>query len=174
MMFKIRQGLTLQQNPKHPGLVRRFLHGHQVLNLTEGHHPHDPIFWASILKDSKVSGVLGISSWVVWIPKKLQLDPLRLVGIRPINLVHLLHLVNKRNGGGSCAQKEAKQRRILKTYSWLLSVLKFFNRSVITVLYIERTIAIYGCIFYVKQGCNMIQIFEIFYLVSCLSNRDVT
>jgi hypothetical protein len=45
-------------------------------------------------------------------------------------------------GVGSGAQKEAKQRRIWKTYSWLLSGLKFFNRSVITVLYIERTIAI--------------------------------
>jgi hypothetical protein len=29
----------------HPGLVSRFLHGHQVLNLTEGHHPLDPILW---------------------------------------------------------------------------------------------------------------------------------
>jgi hypothetical protein len=44
--------------------------------------------------------------------------------------------------GGSRAQKEAKQRRIRKTYSWPLSGLKFFNRSVITVLYVERTIAI--------------------------------
>jgi hypothetical protein len=43
IMFKIRQGLTIQQSPKHPGLVSRFLHGHQVLNLTEGHHPFDPI-----------------------------------------------------------------------------------------------------------------------------------
>jgi hypothetical protein len=34
MMFKIRQGFTFQQSPKHPGLVGRFLHGHQVLNLT--------------------------------------------------------------------------------------------------------------------------------------------
>jgi hypothetical protein len=45
MTFKIRQGLTLQQSPKHPGLVHRFLHGNQVLNLTEGHHPLDPILW---------------------------------------------------------------------------------------------------------------------------------
>jgi hypothetical protein len=44
---------------------------------------------------------------------------------------------------GSRAQKEAKQRRIWKTYSWPLSGLKFFNRSVITVLYVERTITIY-------------------------------
>jgi hypothetical protein len=59
----------------------------------------DPILWASILEDSKLSGVLGASSWVVWIHEKLQLDPLRLVCVSPINLVHLLHLGNKRNGG---------------------------------------------------------------------------
>jgi hypothetical protein len=100
MMFKIKQGLTLQQSLKHPGLVSRFLHGHQVLNLTEGHHPLDPILWASILEDSKLLGVLGTSSWVVCIHEKLQLDPLRLVRIRPINLVHLLHLGNKGNWGG--------------------------------------------------------------------------
>jgi hypothetical protein len=98
MMFKIRQGLTLQQSPKHPGLVSRFHHGHQVLNLTEGHHPLDPILWASILEYSKLSRVLGVTSWVVWIHEKLQLDPLRLVHVRPINLVHLLHHGNKRNG----------------------------------------------------------------------------
>jgi hypothetical protein len=145
MMFKIKQGLTLQQSLKHPGLVSRFLHGHQVLNLTEGHHPLDPILWASILEDSKLLGVLGTSSWVVCIHEKLQLDPLRLVRIRPINLVHLFHLGNKGNwGGDSGAQKEAKQRRIWKTYSWPLSGLILVNRSVITVLYVERTIAIYG------------------------------
>jgi hypothetical protein len=97
MMFKIRQVLNLQQSPKHPGLVRRFLHGYQVLNLTEGHHPLDPILWASILEHSKLLGVLG--AWVVWIHEKLQLDSLRLVCIRPINLVHILHLGNKRNEG---------------------------------------------------------------------------
>jgi hypothetical protein len=47
--------------------------------------------------------------------------------------------------GGSCAQKESKKQRIWKTYSWPSSGLKFFSRSVITVLYIERTIAIYDC-----------------------------
>jgi hypothetical protein len=45
--------------------------------------------------------------------------------------------------GGAFVQKEAKQRRIWKTYSWPLSGLKFFNRSLITVLQVERTIAIY-------------------------------
>jgi hypothetical protein len=98
MMFKIRQGFTLQQSPKHLGLVRRFLHGHQVLNLTEGHHPLDPVLWASILEDSKLSGVLGASIWVVWIHEKLQLDPLRLVHVKPINIVHLLHFGKERNG----------------------------------------------------------------------------
>jgi hypothetical protein len=93
--------LTLQQSPKHPALVRRFLHGHQVLNITKGHHQLDPILWvpASVLEDSKLSGVLGTSSWVIWIHEELQLDPLRLVCIRLINLVHLLQLGNKRNRG---------------------------------------------------------------------------
>jgi hypothetical protein len=105
MMFKIRQGLTLQQSPKHPDLVSRFLHGHQVLNLTESHQPLDPLLWESILEDSKLSGLLG--GWVVWIHEKLQLDPLRLVRVRPINLVYILHLENKRNGGsGKFSRKE--------------------------------------------------------------------
>jgi hypothetical protein len=65
MMFKITQGLTIQQITKHPSLISRFLHEHQVLNLKEGHHPLDPIIWASILEDSKLSGVLGASDWVV-------------------------------------------------------------------------------------------------------------
>jgi hypothetical protein len=56
--------LILQESPKHPGLVRWFLQGHQVLNLTEGHHPLDPILWdpASILEDSKLLGALGVPS----------------------------------------------------------------------------------------------------------------
>jgi hypothetical protein len=77
--------------------VSRFLHGHQVLNLMERHHPLDPVLRASILEDSKLSGVLGIQGWLVWIHEELQLDPLKLVRVRPINLVHLLHLGNKRN-----------------------------------------------------------------------------
>jgi hypothetical protein len=77
------------------------LHGHQVLNLTEGHHPLDPVFWVSILEDRKLSGVLGIQGWVVWIHEELQLDPLRLVRVRPIKLDHLLHLGKKTNGGFS-------------------------------------------------------------------------
>jgi hypothetical protein len=58
-MFKIRQDLTLQQSLKHLGLVRRFLHGHQVLNLTESHQSLDLILWSSILEDRKPSEVLG-------------------------------------------------------------------------------------------------------------------
>jgi hypothetical protein len=67
-------------------------------------------------------------------------------------------------GGSSCAQKEAKQRQTLKTYSWPLSGLKFFNRSVITMLCIERKIAIYHCH----------QFLSISRIVSCMSNRDLT
>jgi hypothetical protein len=62
-MFKVGQELTLQQSPKHPGLVQRFLDGHQVLNLTEGHHPLDPLLLASILEDIKLSGLLG--GWII-------------------------------------------------------------------------------------------------------------
>jgi hypothetical protein len=89
--------LNLQQIPRHPGLVCRFLHGHQVLNLTEGHHLLDPILWASILEDSQLSGVLG--GWVVWIHEALQYYSNRLVRVSSINLVHLVHLENERNGG---------------------------------------------------------------------------
>jgi hypothetical protein len=105
MMFKIRLSLTIQQNPKHPGLVGRFLHEHQFLNLTEGHYPLDPILWESILGERKLSGVLGIQDWVVWIHEKLQFDPFRLVRNRLINLFHLLHLENKRNEEGVLAHK---------------------------------------------------------------------
>jgi hypothetical protein len=93
--------MILQQSPKHLGLVSRFIHWHQVLNLTEGHHPLDPLLWVSILEDSKLSGVLGASGWVVWIHEELHFDPLRLVRVSPINFVHLLHLRNERNGGFS-------------------------------------------------------------------------
>jgi hypothetical protein len=58
-MFRVRQGLTLQQIPNHPDFVRRLLHGHKVLNLTKGHHPLDSFLWASILDDSKLLRVLG-------------------------------------------------------------------------------------------------------------------
>jgi hypothetical protein len=131
MIFKIRQGLTLQQRPKHPILVRRFLHGHQVLNCTEGYHPLDPVLWASILEDRKLSGVLGTSIWVVWIHEKLQLDPLRRVRIRPISLVHLLHLGNKRNRGGGLLSvteggKAAEDfKNLLMSIVWI----EYFNRS---------------------------------------------
>jgi hypothetical protein len=73
MMFKIRQGLTLQQSTIYPCLFSKFLLGHQVLNLTEGNHPLDAILWTSILEDSKLSGVLGASSWVILIHEKLNL-----------------------------------------------------------------------------------------------------
>jgi hypothetical protein len=83
---------------KNPGLVSKFLQQYQVLNLTEGHHPLDLFLWESTLEDSKVSGVL--SSLVVCIHEELQSDPLRLVRVGPVHLIHILHLENKRNGGG--------------------------------------------------------------------------
>jgi hypothetical protein len=85
------QGLPFQQSPKHPGLVRRFLQEHQVLNLSEGHHSLDPLLWETILEDSKLKRVLGVL--VTEIHEDIQLDTLRLVRVRPNNLV-------QRNGGG--------------------------------------------------------------------------
>jgi hypothetical protein len=58
-MLKITQGLALQQIQKHSGLVSISIQVNQALNLTEGHHPLDPLFWESIVEDNKVSGVLG-------------------------------------------------------------------------------------------------------------------
>jgi hypothetical protein len=46
-------------------------------------------------------------------------------------------------GGVSLAQKEARQQRIWKNYSWPFPGLKFFNRNKVKVLYVERTIAVY-------------------------------
>jgi hypothetical protein len=137
--------LTLQQSPKHPGIVRRFLHGHQVLNLTEDHHPLDPVLWASILEDIKLSGVLGIQGWVIWIHEKLQLDPLRLVCISPINLVHLVHLGNKRNWGGRgfSRREGGKAAANLENLLMVIVWIEIYNRSVITVLYVESKITIY-------------------------------
>jgi hypothetical protein len=43
---------------------------------------------------------------VVLIHEKLQLDPLRLFRVRPINLVSLLHLGNERNWGGGFSRTE--------------------------------------------------------------------
>jgi hypothetical protein len=61
----------------------------------------------------------------------------------PSTLSIFFILDTKGMGAGSQAQKEAKQQRIWKTYSWPLSGLKIYNRSVITVLHVERTIEIY-------------------------------
>jgi hypothetical protein len=100
--------LNLQQSPKHHGLVSRFFHGHHVLNLTEGHHPFDPSLWdpASILEDSKLSGVLGASSWVVWIHEELQLDPLILAHIGSSTLSIFFTLETKGMGGGGFSRTE--------------------------------------------------------------------
>jgi hypothetical protein len=56
-------------------------------------------------------------------------------------------LETKGKRGGSCSQKEANSGRF-GTYSWPLSGLKFFKRSVITVLYVERTTAIHDLLDY--------------------------
>jgi hypothetical protein len=115
VMLNVGQGLDLQQQSLKPhGHVCMFLQGYQVLNLTEGHHNLDPLLLASVLEYRKLSEVLGTSVWIVWIHEVLQIDPLRLVRVRPIHLFHLLHLGNKRNRGDSFGQKEEKQRKIRK------------------------------------------------------------
>jgi hypothetical protein len=63
------------------------------------------------------------------------------VYIRPINLVHFSHPGNEKNGRGFLHIGEGKVAKDLK---YLLMV-NFFNRSVITVLYVERKLAIYDC-----------------------------
>jgi hypothetical protein len=122
--------LTLQQSPKHPGLVSRFLHEHHVLNLTSGHNKFDTLLWESILEDSKLSRVLV--GWIVWIHEKLQLYPLRLVHVRPINLVRLLHLGNRRNGEFSRTEggKAASDLEILLiTIVWIDFAQQNFDES---------------------------------------------
>jgi hypothetical protein len=108
-MLKIRQDLTLQQSLKHPGLVSRFHHGHQVLTLTEGHHSLDPVLWASILEASKLSRVLGASSWVVWIHEEIQLDPTILVRVRPITL-SIFFILELKEIGGRVLSHRKRQR----------------------------------------------------------------
>jgi hypothetical protein len=99
MMLKVRQGLALQQSPKDPGLVSRFLQGNQALNLTEEYQPINKLLWECIFEDRKVSGVLGTCSWLVWIHEELQLDQFHFVRVRSINLFYFLYLGNKRNHG---------------------------------------------------------------------------
>jgi hypothetical protein len=86
MMFKIRQGFALQQSPKLPDFVSRFLQEHQILNLMEGYQALDSLLFASIIGDSKLMRVPR--SWFIWIHEELQLDPLRTVDIRPIHLLN--------------------------------------------------------------------------------------
>jgi hypothetical protein len=54
----------------------------------------DPILWASILEDRKLSGVFG--GYVIWILEEFKFDLIRIFHVRLIHLVHLLHLVNKK------------------------------------------------------------------------------
>jgi hypothetical protein len=91
-------------------------------------------------------GVLGIQGWVVWIDESLQLDPLRLVRVRPINLVHLLHLGKKGMGGGFSRTEGSKAAEDLENLLMAIVWIEILQQKcMITVLYVERTIAIYGC-----------------------------
>jgi hypothetical protein len=59
MVIKIRQGLTPQHSLKLTGLVSSFLQWNEVLNLTEGHHSFDQLFWATMLDNIKVLEIFG-------------------------------------------------------------------------------------------------------------------
>jgi hypothetical protein len=146
MMSKIRQGLTLQQSPKHPGLVRRFLHGHQVLNLTEGHQPN------SDLIQSSGHTSLKIAKFREYMEPQAGLSG----SMRNSNLIHLdlsvsglltlsISFTLETKGMGFSRTEGGKVADDMETYSWPSSGLIFFNRSVITVLYVEKKISIYGC-----------------------------
>jgi hypothetical protein len=108
MMIKIREGLNLQQSPNHPGLVSRFLHGNQALNLTEGHHPLNPVLWASILEDSKLSGVLGADAGFSESMRNLKLIHSDLSASVPSTLSIFFTLETKGMGGGVLAHRRRK------------------------------------------------------------------
>jgi hypothetical protein len=134
---------TLQQRSKIPGLVSRFLQGNQVLNFTGEHQTLDPLLWLShpSLKIVKCRAYLEA----------------RLSGsMRNSNLIHSVFFISgsstspssspwkqKELRGASNTKNEAKQRNISISDSWPLFRLILLNRSVITVLYAEMTIAIY-------------------------------
>jgi hypothetical protein len=61
-------------------------------------HVLDPLLWTFILDDKKASKVLGIQRWLCWVHDELKLNQFYLIYVRPINLVHVLQLGNKRNG----------------------------------------------------------------------------
>jgi hypothetical protein len=61
-----------------------------------------------------IDSTLGTSSWVVWIYEELLLDQFHLVWVMPINLFHLLHLGNKRNGRGFSYTKGGKSTEDLE------------------------------------------------------------
>jgi hypothetical protein len=140
-MLKVGQGMTLQQSPRHPVFINRFFQENQILNLTEVHHPFDPLLLECILEDSKVSGVLG--GWFFCIHEEIQLDLLSLVRSRSIHLLHFLNLAKRKNRRDS--RTEDKSSEYLKTYPWSFLRLIWLNRIVIILFYVERTIAIYEC-----------------------------
>jgi hypothetical protein len=93
-----------------------FLHGYQVLNFPEGHHSLDPILWASILEDSKLSGVLGIQGWIVWIHEKLLLNQLRIFRMGPsIFSIFFIMETNGMGGGKFLRTEGGKEVEALKS-----------------------------------------------------------
>jgi hypothetical protein len=110
MMLKVKQGLDLQQCPKHPGIFGRFLHGHKILNLTERRQQVStwsiPLEFASIFEELKCREYL-----------KAELSE----SMKNSNLINsdlsasgpsTLSKEWGEGGGSSRAQKKAKQRKI--------------------------------------------------------------
>jgi hypothetical protein len=108
MMFKIRQGLTFNKvrnilvSTAGSFMGIRFSISRKAIThlIQSSGHPS--------LKIENYREYLEPGGWVVWIHENFQLDQLRLVFVRPINLIHLLHLGNKRNGGEFLGTKKGK------------------------------------------------------------------
>jgi hypothetical protein len=100
MMLKIRHKLELYLNSNildfTPGYFKviRFSISQKDINTLALYL----LLWASTLEGSKVSGVLGTSSRVIYIHEELQIDQFHLVCVKSINFVQVLHLGNKGNG----------------------------------------------------------------------------
>jgi hypothetical protein len=67
-------------------------------------HPLDLILWTSILEDGKLSGVLGASSWFIWIHEKLNLihSELSASGLSTLSIFFTLEIKGR---GGVLAQR---------------------------------------------------------------------
>jgi hypothetical protein len=115
-MFKIRQGLTLQQSPKHPGLVStgsfmgiRFSISRKAITylIDSSGYPSLKIENFREYMEAGLSGSMRNSDLIH--------SDLSASGPSTLSIFFTL---KTKGMGGSHAQKEAKQQWIWKTYSW--------------------------------------------------------